>query len=241
MQAAHATSLEHQITNLEAALHRKTVDMAVAGHDLRQPLQVILGAIERIAPACHGEPEIFWLGAARDAGQRLTEGLTDLAISSQSRTAIVELRNLSLAAIFDRLEADWAPSAWEKGLKLRVVRSDELAHSNAAMLLTILSNLVGNAIKHTTAGGVVLGCRKLGRQVAIDVVDSGPGIEPGLKDRMFDAFTKGTASRDGLGLGLWLVSQSCRTLGHRVEVRARLGRGSRFRLILPAASLMDAD
>ncbi|MDO6414202.1 HAMP domain-containing sensor histidine kinase [Sphingomonas sp. BIUV-7] len=213
--------------------------MVVAGHDLRQPLQIMLGAIEKIAPECRDESQLFWLSAARDAASRLNQGLTDLAISGHSRTAIIEMRDIPLAALFDRLEADWAPSAWQKGLALRFIRPSYLVHSNAALLLTIVSNLIGNAIKHTTAGRVVVGCRKLGHAIAVDVVDTGPGFGRELRDRMFEAFEKGDAKKEGLGLGLWLVAQSCRTLGHRVEAKSTPGWGSRFRVILPGPNLTD--
>jgi len=233
----NVTALQDQIAILESALHRKAVDMATAGHDLRQPLQIMLGAIEKMAPDSQEEQTRFWLTAARDAGLRLTKGLTDLALAANARTATIEMRDLALAAIFDRLEADWAPVAWEKGLRLSFVRPNAIVQSNATMLLTILSNLIGNAIKHTGAGGVVVGCRKVGSSFVIDVIDTGPGIDKETQSRMFDAFEQGDASRDGLGLGLWLVAQSCRTLGHRIEARSRLGRGSRFRLVLPRHAL----
>ncbi|WBO21778.1 sensor histidine kinase [Sphingomonas abietis] len=237
MPSSNVIALQDQIATLESALHRKAVDMATAGHDLRQPLQIMLGAIEKMAPDCREEQARFWLSAARDAGLRLTKGLTELALAAETRTTTIELRDLSLAAIFDRLEADWAPLAWEKGLRLSFVRPNCLVQSNATMLLTILSNLIGNAIKHTAAGGVVVGCRRIGSSYAIDVTDTGPGTEKDTQERMFDAFHQGDASREGLGLGLWLVAQSCRTLGHRVEAKSRTGWGSRFRLIMSGPHL----
>lgn len=241
MPSSNVMALHDQIATLESALHRKAVDMATAGHDLRQPLQIMLGAIEKMAPDCREEQARFWLSAARDAGLRLTKGLTDLALAAGARTTTIELRDLSLAAVFDRLEADWAPLAWEKGLRLRFVRPNCLVQSNATMLLTILSNLIGNAVKHTQAGGIVVGCRKLDAFYAVDVIDTGPGIDDVTQARMFDAFEQGDATREGLGLGLWLVAQSCRTLGHKVEARSRLGWGSRFRLILLGPSICRAD
>lgn len=153
MPTANVTALHDQITVLESALHRKAVDMAAAGHDLRQPLQIMRGAIEKMAPECQEEQTRLWLTAARDAGLRLTKGLTDLALSANTRTATIEMRDFALAVIFDRLEADWAPIAWEKGLRLSFVRPNCLVQSNEAMLLTILSNLIGNAINIPTLAG----------------------------------------------------------------------------------------
>lgn len=83
----------------------------------------------------------------------------------------------------------------------------------------------------------MVGCRRVGSFFAIDVIDTGPGIDKETQSRMFDAFEQGDASSKGLGLGLWLVAQSCRTLGHSIEVRSRRGWGSRFRLLLPRQTL----
>ena len=228
-----ATNLQAQVATLESELNRKTVEMATAGHDLRQPLQILLGALERLNRECPDDQRLFWLSAARDAGLRLTQGLTDLALAANESTSKVDVQELSLAALFDHLEADWAPLALEKRLSLSFVRPCYLIRSNSAILLTILSNLIGNAVKHTVAGGVVVGCRKIGCSFAIDVIDTGPGIDRATQLRMFNAFQQGDASREGLGLGLWIVAQSCQMLGYHMEVRTHPGRGSRFRLVIP--------
>lgn len=227
---------ERRIACLEATLKRRTIEMTAAGHDLKQPLQTISSVIERLSPYCQSETDIFWLAAARGEAARLASGLTRLALAAQD-VQLVRKTDFTLAAMFDELEAAWAAAAMAKGLALRIVRHSGLIHSDRAMLFTILTNLIGNAVKHVAAGAIVVGCRRMGDQLAIDVMDNGPGFDADLRERMFRPFVQESSGSGGLGLGLWLVEQSARALGHALEVVSAPNKGARFRVIVPLSHL----
>jgi CheY-like chemotaxis protein len=114
--------------------------------------------------------------------------------------------------------------------------------SDPALLPRILRNLVGNALRYTPAGGVVVGTRRVGERIAIDVCDTGPGIPPENRERIFDEFFRIDAlaevpqSGRGTGLGLAIVKRFAALLGHDVGVASRPGRGARFRVLCPSAT-----
>jgi two-component system, OmpR family, phosphate regulon sensor histidine kinase PhoR len=115
--------------------------------------------------------------------------------------------------------------------------------SDAVLLDGILRNLVRNAIKYTRQGGtILLGCRRRGPDVSIEVHDTGIGIPPHHLSKVFDAFHRvDSVDPNGLGLGLFVVRRAVDVLGHRIEVQSRVGRGSSFsilaRVALPAGAL----
>jgi signal transduction histidine kinase len=102
--------------------------------------------------------------------------------------------------------------------------------SNALLLSGILRNLVGNAIKYSEPKGrVLIGCRRSGRNVRIDVCDTGIGITSEQLSRIFEAFTRLDSKRcDGLGIGLFIVRRAIEVLGHRIDVSSVASRGSHF-------------
>src|SRR5262249_25953070 len=105
----------------------------------------------------------------------------------------------------------------------------------------IVRNLVANAIRYTERGGVLIGARPHGDEVAIDVVDTGVGIPASLQTRIFEEFFQVRATRTsrahaGLGLGLAIVRRLAALLEHRIEVASRVDRGSRFRVLAPRAA-----
>ena len=107
-------------------------------------------------------------------------------------------------------------------------------HSNRALLSTLVGNLVGNAIKYTERGSVLLGCRRHGDTVAIEVIDTGIGMDTGEND-LYDAFHQRDPGAEGLGLGLWIVRRTAETLGCTLRLRSRPGHGTRFEIRLARA------
>jgi len=142
---------------------------------------------------------------------------------------------VALDAIFARLGSDYAPVALERGLKLAIVPTRAAVRTDPVLFERILRNLVDNALKHTSRGGVVVGVRPRGREIAIEVHDTGPGIAASERERVFEEFYQiGNLERDrtrGLGLGLAIVRRLADLLGHRVEVESVPGRGSTFRVL----------
>jgi CheY-like chemotaxis protein/anti-sigma regulatory factor (Ser/Thr protein kinase) len=113
-------------------------------------------------------------------------------------------------------------------------------HSDAILLERIMSNLVSNAIRYSTAGGIVVGCRRRGDGLRVEVWDTGPGIPEDQQQNIFSEFYRLDKSnqdqRGGLGLGLAIVDRLCRLLGHSVELNSTLGRGSCFAVTVPMVS-----
>jgi signal transduction histidine kinase len=120
---------------------------------------------------------------------------------------------------------------------MRVCATKANVVSNPVLLGGILRNLVTNAVKYTEPGGrILIGCRRSGSEVRIDVYDTGIGIASEQLARIFDAFERLDSARcDGLGIGLFVVRRALDVLGHRIEVRSAVSRGTRFSIIAPAS------
>jgi signal transduction histidine kinase len=114
--------------------------------------------------------------------------------------------------------------------------------SDALLLQGILRNLIRNAVKYTGSGGrVVVGCRRRGTLLKIEVHDNGIGIPPDKLSEIFEAFRRLDSTRaDGLGLGLFVVRRAVQLLGHEIEVRSEIGRGSCFSVLAEAADAADS-
>jgi signal transduction histidine kinase/ActR/RegA family two-component response regulator len=242
-----SASLEFQLAqtqqakeDAEAANRAKSRFLAAASHDLRQPLHA-LGLFAGALPG-HTRDAI-----GDDLVQRVRTSVASLAsllsalldISKLDAGAIVAApKSLRLDEIFERLANDFLPEALEKRLRFAVVPTRLVVRSDPALLERILRNLVANALRYTSRGGVVVGARRRGGSVAIEVWDSGPGIPAAESRRIFEEFYQvGKQERDrtrGLGLGLAIVRRLAELLGHRVELASRPGKGSVFRVVVSA-------
>jgi signal transduction histidine kinase len=205
--------------------------MAAAGHDLRQQLQVISMALDRMAPALLEPRQLDWLKIARGEVASLGAALSELAIAA--RLAEPEPQLVRLAELVTTAVDGWRHHAVARGLRLRVREGAWTVRSDPRLLLTILRNLIGNAVQHTSSGGVLVACRRRRAGVTIDVIDSGPGLPEVEVARLFEPHRRGTGDGDGLGLGLALVRDAAERLGCLVSVRSTAGRGSCFSLTIP--------
>ena len=213
--------------------------LAMAGHDLRQPLQLITSAHDILAPTLDGEEQQQELMRAREATGQLAGMLGQLV-------EVVQLRERSgddlhvpvpLRPVLEDLAAEFAETARRKGITLVVTGVRGTAISHPVLLTGMLRNLIRNAIDYTPAeGGVWVTCRRCGPELRISVRDTGVGIRAGALSAIFRAFQRADESRtDGLGLGLFIVKHAADLLGHRVEVRSVEGRGSCFTVVANAA------
>jgi CheY-like chemotaxis protein/anti-sigma regulatory factor (Ser/Thr protein kinase) len=135
---------------------------------------------------------------------------------------------------------DLEPEAFEKGLRLRFVPTRAFANSDPIHVERILRNLVSNAIRYTRRGGIVVGCRRRRGALSLEVWDTGIGIAVGEQARVFDEFYQvANPERDrrkGLGLGLSIVKRLSALLGSQVTLASRPGRGTVFRVGVPAGT-----
>jgi two-component system, OmpR family, phosphate regulon sensor histidine kinase PhoR len=213
--------------------------LAIAAHDMRQPLQAVLSCYDRLADRHNDERERNYLEHGKQAIKRLIEQLDRLieALRIHERGADAEPGLVDVQTIFANLQRDSMETAAQKGVELRVVRTAATVVSDAILLESILSNLVRNALKYTPAGGrVLVGCRRQESLIRIGVYDTGVGIPSHNTAQIFEAFRRlDSNTSDGLGLGLFVVRRAAELLGHKVEVRSKVGCGSSFAVLADAS------
>lgn len=213
--------------------------LAMAGHDLRQPLQAIMSAYEWLARRPHTSSEHEYLRRGSFAITRLSEQLDLLieALRVHEHSANMQSAPVALAPILTRLCHDNDDLAIQRGITFRVERTSAAVESDGVLLEGILRNLTRNALKYTGPGGrVLVGCRRHGALLKIEVHDTGTGIALDKLSIIFEAFHQVDSTRaDGLGLGLFVVRHAVDLLGHALEVRSTVGRGSCFAVLAKAA------
>ncbi|MGH6939106.1 hybrid sensor histidine kinase/response regulator [Hypericibacter sp.] len=223
----------------ERANRAKSRFLAAASHDLRQPLQAahLFAAALRIG--LRERSDLDLLGSIEDALKAANELLDALLDVSRLDAGVLapKFRDFAVADLLDQIETEFSEAAREKRLALRVLLSSATIRTDPTLLGRILRNLVSNALRYTERGKVLIGCRRAGDRLAIEVLDTGIGIAPDKIERIFEEFYQvGNPERDrtrGLGLGLAIVAGVAKLLGHPIEVRSKPGRGSIFRVLVP--------
>ncbi len=223
----------------------KTRFLAAASHDLRQPLQA-LGLF--VAALAHKPLEddlrqiVDRIQASLAALEHLLETILDI---SRFDAGAVETRSTSfpLQRLFARLAAEFEPVAEDKGLAMRFVPTSHIVVSDPMLLERILRNLVSNAVRYTGRGGVVVGCRRRGDSLRVEVWDSGPGIAPAEQREIFREFHQLNDAlrgpRQGSGLGLAIVDRLADLLGHQIDLHSIPGKGSVFAVVVPLAEAVQ--
>jgi len=220
----------------ERANLSKTRFLAAASHDLLQPLNAARLSISVLSEMQETDDSRRLSGQIDQSLQTIEDLIKTLLDISKLDAGVVkpDLRIFPLDTVLSVLEASFGPLAAAKSLKLKVRRCGLLVRSDPLLLQRVLQNLVSNAVRYTKKGGVLVGVRKRGNQCLIDVVDSGCGIAESERETMFEEFYRGAAAADGthtgLGLGLSIVRRTVSALGHPLEVKSKVGKGSTFRL-----------
>jgi two-component system, OmpR family, phosphate regulon sensor histidine kinase PhoR len=212
--------------------------LGMVGHDLRQPLQVIQSTYDWLESRV-GEMEKVRLRRGQRAIGRLVEHLDSLvgAMCLLERTSDIPVAPISLMTLLQRVARGAEETAREKSIQLFVCPTSAGVMSHAPLLEGIVRNLVDNAVKYTEPGGrILIGCRRAGRKIRVDVFDTGVGLEPAETSRIFEAFQRLHSTRsDGLGIGLFVVRRAAELLGHEIDVSSAPLRGSRFSVLAHAA------
>lgn len=237
VQIASSGQAEEARRAAESARSAMARLMAVAGHDLRQPIQVAMLSIARAVGEGVSPPAARRLTLAIEAMKRLGTELDDIARLSQRDEGLrPNRRAVHLDDVLSEVERDWRAYADACGTALEIPSARARVDTDPAMLKTILRNLVGNAIRHSgPRGRVVVSCRRQADALVIDVADDGDGIPVACLARIFDAFERGRSAQtdDGLGLGLTIVRQTAEMLDHPISVRSVEHEGSVFSVALP--------
>jgi two-component system, OmpR family, phosphate regulon sensor histidine kinase PhoR len=213
--------------------------LAMAGHDLRQPLQLITSAHDVLAQTLDSEEQRKELARAEDATAQLASMLGQLvdALQLRERSGDDLQVPVPLRPILEELAAEFAEMARLKEIAFVVTAACGTALSHPVLLAGMLRNLIRNAIDYTSSGGgVFVTSRRCGSELRISVRDTGVGIGTDALSMIFTAFQRADESRaDGLGLGLFIVKHAADLLRHRVEVRSAEGHGSCFAIVTNAA------
>ncbi|MCF8486706.1 MAG: PAS-domain containing protein [Rhodobacteraceae bacterium] len=236
--------LEDALANAERANASRSRFVAAASHDLLQPLSAAKLFISSIDDAAIDPLARDTLAKAQNALVSV-EGILDalLDISKlESGRAAVSVGQVPLGRILSRLTEEFGAIAAAKGLRLSVRPSEALVLSDPTYLRRILQNLIGNAIRYTESGRVLVAARRRGSMIRIEVWDTGPGIPEAEQDNIFKEFHRLNArasASEGMGLGLAIVERACALLGHPLGLASRLGRGSCFMLQVPLAEVHE--
>jgi Na+/proline symporter/signal transduction histidine kinase len=224
----------------EEANISKTRFLAAASHDILQPLNAarlyVTSLVERKAP---GEESrlVDNVDASLEAVEEILGALLDISRLDTGAMAC-EIVAIRIDELSRQLELEFVPLAREKGLELTFVHSSLAVQSDRRLLRRLLQNLVSNAVKYTPNGRVLVGCRRRGETVCVDVYDTGIGIPKSKQKVIFTEFHRleqGAKVARGLGLGLSIVERIARMLDHRIDLRSEPGRGSHFSVVVPLA------
>lgn len=230
--------LEDALAHAERANASRSRFVAAASHDLLQPLSAAKLFISSIAGEGLDPAAQVALEKAQNALMSV-EGLLDalLDISKlESGKAAVSVGAVSLERLLRTLAEEFTPMAAAKGLRLTVVPCSATVESDPAYLRRILQNLIGNAIRYTAQGRVLVGARRRGGVVRLEIRDTGPGIPEYAQNDIFKEFHRLNArasASEGMGLGLAIVERACALLGHPLGLASEIGRGTCFMVQLP--------
>ena len=242
--ADRTADLEQARHDAEQANRYKTRFVAAAVHDLLQPLnaaRMFLSALRARLAAGEQRDLSDHVEAALAAQDAVLASLLDIS-RMEAGTLPVQVRAFALEPLLDTLAREFGMLAASHGLALAHVPTRLAVRSDEALLRRILQNFLSNAVRYTRHGRILLGCRREGGHLRIEVHDQGPGIPGRLQREIFEEFRRldeGHGDERGAGLGLAIVERIGRLLGHRIGLRSSTGRGSVFWVTVPLAEATD--
>ncbi len=223
----------------------KTKFLAAVSHDLLQPLnaaRLFTGSLAEQSDVLQSLQLVKNISNSLDDVENLLGTLVDI---SKLDAGVIKADVSVFAAqhLLDNLAVEYQQVAKSVGLQLDFVCSSVLIKTDIHLLARILRNFLSNAIRYTESGRVLLGCRRRGDSVSIEVWDTGIGIAEDKQEEIFQEFKRGDGQRlkqdRGLGLGLAIVDKITRILGHPIRVSSQLGKGSMFAVSVPLAGVHE--
>src|SRR5665647_756845 len=217
----------------DAANISKTRFLAAASHDILQPLNAARLYVTSLIERQGGRDDrrlIDNIDASLEAVEEIFGALLDM---SRLDTGAMrpEFASFRIDELMRQIELEFSPLAAAKGIELKYVPCSLVVRSDRRLLRRLVQNLVSNAIKYTPTGRVLIGCRRRGDRLRIDVYDTGVGIPESKRRDIFVEFHRleqGARIARGLGLGLSIVERIARVLGSAIELNSAPGRGSHF-------------
>ena len=240
------STLRESKQKAEAMNAQKTRFLAAASHDLRQPLQFLLLTNTMLRRELKGKGRLDLLDQQDGILTVMTALLDDLLDISQLEVGKLRVNRKAfcISDLLTPLQREFSHFSGAKGLELRVRPCHRAVYSDPMLLQRVLQNLLANAVKYTDRGRILVGCRRRGNNLRIEVWDTGKGIPPQEIEPIFNEFYQvDNPARDrqqGLGLGLAIAQRIAAALGHRLDVRSTPGKGSVFALEAPLSSRAEA-
>lgn len=228
----------------EDANREKSMFLAAASHDLRQPLHALslqTHVLQQTQLTTAQQSSVRGMSASIEAMTGLFDALLDV---SRLDAGVVPVREqvVGLQTVFDQLSQEFMSQAQLKGLALRIRPTRAVVLTDPHLLVSLLGNLVSNAVRYTERGGVVVAARQRQGEWLLQVWDSGVGIAETQQRAVFKPFYQvGNSERDrtkGLGLGLAIVERLSRLLRLPLALRSVPGRGSCFSVRVPAVAFV---
>jgi signal transduction histidine kinase/ActR/RegA family two-component response regulator len=240
-----AKDLQKQKELAEQASLAKSHFLAAASHDLRQPVHA-LGLFAGALRAVPGLPhEATQLVERIETSTAAMDGLFSAILDiSRLDAGVVEVcpQSFALQPLLERICNDHAGEASEKSVAIVLQRTSATVFTDPHLIERILRNLISNAVRYTERGRVLVGCRRRGDVIWVEVWDTGAGIPEAERERIFEEYVQlKNPERDrarGLGLGLAIVRRLGALLSCQLELRSQPGRGSCFRIAIPLAKVL---
>jgi two-component system CheB/CheR fusion protein len=232
-------ALETAKKQAERANAAKSRFLASASHDLRQPLQTLSLLQALLGKAVQGEKAQKLVVRLDDTLGAITAMLDTLLDINEIEAGVTSphLSVFPINGLLCRMRDEFTYHAEAKGIGLRIMPSSLDVRSDPRLLEQMLRNLLSNALKYTKTGRILVGCRRRGAVLCVEVWDTGIGIPAGEVERIFDEYRQvDNPARErsrGLGLGLAIVKRVGELLEHPIIVRSDFGRGSRFAVEVP--------
>jgi len=239
--------LRSQVEVAARANQEKTRFIASAAHDLRQPLHALGMFCAALEQQLHETPQRPLVRNMMNAIEALEGSFGAMLDISRLDAGVVQAapQTFPIREVFRRLYQQFGGDAEARGLSLRFRATRRIVHSDPLLLERVLANLVQNALRYTRAGGVLVAARRHPRGVALEVWDTGVGIAEDKREMIFREFYQiDNPERDrgrGLGMGLAIVQRLCNLLEHPLAVHSSVGRGSVFRVVVPAGHVEAID
>jgi signal transduction histidine kinase len=216
----------------------KTEFRAAASHDLLQPLssaRLFIDALGERSLEPQSAAMLERIDQSLEAAERLLAALLEMS-RIDAGALVPEIADVAIDPLLERLSHEYARAAEERHLRLRVVPCSAVVRTDLHLVERILRNFLGNALRYTQRGGILVGCRTRGSVLRVQVWDTGPGIPSDQLADVFKEFHRLDLREEhasGMGLGLAIVERLGRVLDAHIGVRSRLGRGSVFSIDLP--------
>lgn len=223
----------------ERANLSKTKFLASVSHDLQQPLnaaRLLLGALMEEKLSTSGRSLLGRIEGALEAAEEMLADFLDVA-KLESGGVTAHSAHFAISQLLSQLEAEYTPQARRKGLVLTIVQSSAVLYSDKGLLQRILRNLLANAVRYTRRGRILVGCRRDGERLLVEVHDTGIGIPADRLQEVFQPYLRidggDPNTTRGSGLGLTIAKNIADILGLTLGVRSAEGTGSTFTIGIP--------